>query len=275
MEAFLKFLAVVTNDVFASLILLLLGVATLVSVLEWIGVMPRFISRYLARNRSSDIKEILIEMGVNFKEERRIRMFSSLTAYFESKKDVVDNAKDIINRFLKKGSFTVGRTNQLQVKEFADLMSGSCDPNVAKAIARCLSTYLRLNLVQGRELNGFDIDFVATPKNGSPFIGYEFSQLIKKPLVLHDCNETKYHSEDEDLSNLSKFDSSFEILPGMVGLIVDDSTTGGRKVKSLADDLRKLGCVVSDCLVVFEPQGKQAKSLLSSSGIRLHSIVER
>ena len=261
-----------TNNVVGAVILAVLAVATVVTVLDWCGFLPIFISRFVFKNRVDEIKSILSEMGVDFREQKKKRFFYKLSSFFKSDDEIGDQVKEIISRHLKTGGFEVGKTKSFKVDEYADLMSGSCDPRDAELIARCLSTYLRLNYAS---FSSADFDFVVTPKSGSPFIGYEFSKLISKPLVLHDCNEVKYRSSSDKLNAISRFDCAVEIKSGMVGLVVDDSTTGGRKVNSLVNDLRNLGCVVSDCLVVFEPQGKNGSNLLSTNGVRLHSIIKR
>ena len=61
---------------------------------------------------------------------------------------------------------------------------------------------------------------------------------------------------------------------GCTALIVDDSTTGGRMVLSTIEDLRKYGYNVMDCLVVFEPQQKDARKKLSDQSVNLISIVK-
>lgn len=269
MDETLSILKTLSDNFFVALVLLVLAISTFLSVLEWTGLMPRRLSSRLFKNRMRETLEILGEMGVDFKKQRQANFYFNLKSYFSNQDENTKRTKEIINTFLKKGQFIVGKTHQLNVKEYADLMSGSCDPNHAISIARCLSTHLKIK----NEIT--DFDFVVTPKSGSPIIGYEFSKLVNKPFVLHDCNETKYTTSDNELSLISRFDSAIKLEQGKVGLIIDDSTTGGRKVVMLAEDLRRLGCVVSDCLVAFEPQGKQGGNLLTSVGIRLHSIVKR
>lgn len=61
---------------------------------------------------------------------------------------------------------------------------------------------------------------------------------------------------------------------GSKALIVDDSTTGGRMVLKVIEDLRKYGYDVSECLVVFEPQNKDARKKLSDQEVNLISIVK-
>ena len=269
MESFKQCVITLTNDILPAILLLVLALAAVVSVMEWVGFLPKWLSTPLAKHRVADIKNVLEEMGVDFRKEKNMRLMSKLSVLVGNKDQLVNNTNEVIKMFLKRGDFRVGKTHQISSGEFVDLMSASCDQKEAVYIARCLSTFWSNNL------QGHTIDFIATPKSGSPIIGYEFSRLLKKPLVLHECNDPKYQSQDASLEALSKFDAAFELTKGMVGLIVDDSTTGGRKVLELAEDLRGLGCEVRDCLVVFAPQGKGALEKLRSSGIKLHSIVER
>lgn len=265
-------LNVFSGEFFSATVLAILALGGIFTLLEWSGFLPQKFSRFLLRNRVREIKEILKDLGVDFAEQKKIRFLSKVTSYFERNADIASEVNKIIAKHLRKGDFKVGHTSEFHVKDFADLMSASCDPKEAVVIARCLSTYLKNNI---SEFSATAFDFIACPKSGSPFIAYEFAKILQKPLVLHDCQEEKYRVGDETLSALSKIDYGFDIKPGMVGLVVDDSTTGGRKVSSLVNDLRNFGCVISDCLVAFEPQGKNVKNLLLSSGVRLHSIVKR
>lgn len=253
-----------------EILLIVLGLSTIINVLEFSGFMPLFISKWLNRNKLALTTQVLEDLGVDFKKEKRFQLLRKLPSFINRQESLEDSINSLINKNLKKGSFSVGKTQQIAVRDFADLMSGSCDPEDAVLIARCLSTHWA-NETQG----AVNFDFVATPKNGSPFIGYEFAKIFNKSIVLHDCNEVKYRTDDVKYKKLNRIDSAFEIKSGMVALIVDDSTTGGRKVRELAEDLRELGCTVEHCLVAFAPQGKSAKSNLALNQVKLHSIVER
>lgn len=72
----------------------------------------------------------------------------------------------------------------------------------------------------------------------------------------------------------ANFDCAVVLPINSRALIVDDSTTGGRMVVSTIDDLRKYGYNVSECLVVFEPQNKDARKKLSDKEVNLISIVK-
>lgn len=114
------------------------------------------------------------------------------------------------------------------------------------------------------------IDFVVTPKGGSPILGYEFSKLMNRPLVLHE-EEARFDCEKDDMRKW--FDCAVIPPKGSKALIVDDSTTGGRMVLKVIEDLRKYGYDVSECLVVFEPQNKDARKKLSDQEVNLISII--
>lgn len=259
-----------SSDIISQIVIVILGLSTIVGVIESVGAMPSYFSKKLAKNRLTITIEVLKEMGINFNEERRFRLLRKIPTFFYKKPDLNTTIENLIKKHIKKGVFSVGKTRQLPLEGFVDLMSGSCNPEDANLIARCLSTHWA-NSSQGN----YKFDFVATPKSGSPFIGYEFAKILDKKIVLHDCNEAKYHTKNPKYEQLSHIDSSFEIKSGMIALIVDDSTTGGRKVRELAKSLRALGCTVDHCLVAFAPQGKLAEEHLSSHQITLHSIVKR
>ena len=66
----------------------------------------------------------------------------------------------------------------------------------------------------------------------------------------------------------------YEISTLKKALIVDDSTTGGRKVLDIIDDLRKYNYEITDCLVVFVPIGKNVENKLKEKNVNLHKIIE-
>jgi orotate phosphoribosyltransferase len=107
---------------------------------------------------------------------------------------------------------------------------------------------------------------------GSPLLGYKFSELLDKPFVLHSI-ESKFQSKTDNLKQV--FDIGKTIpSKGSTALLVDDSTTGGRKMIKAIEDLRKYGYKVTDCLVIFEPTIKNVRERLKDKGITLHSITK-
>lgn len=94
---------------------------------------------------------------------------------------------------------------------------------------------------------------------------------MNRPFVLHE-ESARFDSEEDDMRMW--FDCADIPVKGARALIVDDSTTGGRRVLSVINDLRKYGYEVSECLVVFEPQNKDARKKLSDQEVNLISIVK-
>ena len=70
MNETLAFLKSLSDNFFVSLVLLVLAISTLLSVLEWTGLMPRKISSRLFKNRMRETMDILGEMGIDFKKQR-------------------------------------------------------------------------------------------------------------------------------------------------------------------------------------------------------------
>ena len=121
------------------------------------------------------------------------------------------------------------------------------------------------------DYGNYKIDFVVTPKQGSPILGYEFAKLIEKPFVLHEEIE-RFKGMDNDMRAV--FDCHAVPKKGAVALIVDDSTTGGTMVCNTVRHLRKYGYKVYNCLVVFEPKNKRGRERLAAEQIGLLSIIE-
>lgn len=155
-------------------------------------------------------------------------------------------------------------------------MGATCKPENAIQAAQLLSSHWR-NLIGAAGTQEIpDFDFVVAPKAGSPFIAYEFAKLHQKPLLLHN-EQPKFQSDDVDFAAL--FDAAYKPKAGARALMVDDSTTGGRKAVDTIQHLRDAGFTVSDFLVVFEPLtkkaiGRNAAATLSAVDVRLHSIIK-
>jgi len=168
------------------------------------------------------------------------------------------------------GKVSVGRNRKTKLDYYIDLMGHTCSEEYAVAYAKILSTYWANCIKNTQLINNPIIDFIVTPKSGSPILGYEFSKLLKKPLVLHE-DEGRFDTARKDMRRW--FDCADVPPEGSRALIVDDSTTGGRMVISVINHLREYGYVVEYCLVVFEPKNKDARQKLNDLGVNLISIV--
>ncbi len=277
----MEFLKFFVDQYGNTIVLAILMISTIVFVLDACGFFPNFISERLAKKRLISQKLILQEMGINFREENRSRIRSRITD-FSSKKSIPLNetVSNLISLYTYKSPkkflvgkrqaiFRVGKRQAVLLPQFIDLMSASTDPNKSVLMAQMLSSYIQKH-------PSLTFDFIVTPKNGTPILGYELAKLLQVPCIFHVDSQEKFTCTDthDEFYIYSKFDvSSREIVSKYSkALIVDDSTTGGRKVTNLVSDLRSLHCEVNDCLVIFEPTAKEVRETLNQIGITLHSI---
>jgi orotate phosphoribosyltransferase len=264
----------VFQDSISILILVVLSLATLSQVLVMTGFIPTRVSNWINRNRLDETMRLLKEFGVDVDTPKRVNSVAAL-------ENVA--GKTLADRVLKRLDMTkishpvaVGTEISVPGDHYFDLMGATADLNTAKMYARDLAALWRSLAGLGGKVTRADIDFIVTPKTGSPLLGACVAELLGKPLLLHNPQE-KFRSNPDDPRAL--FDFSALPADGAHGLIVDDSSTGGGKAVKLVDDLRKCGWSVSDFLIVFEPQlktstGQNAATRLSPKGIAVHSILE-
>lgn len=257
------------NDAISMLILLLLAVSTLIQVMDMCGLLPDRFRRWLKLNRSQDTLEILRELGININQYKKHNAVVDLPRDYASGTIEQDTLEKLESIKIKK-MVSIGRTRQTKVDYYIDLIGYSCDPKCAEAYARLLSSHWANVIETTQTIKTPNIDFIVTPKEGSPILGYEFAKLIGKPLVLHESS-SRFESGEGDMR--ARFDCALIPKKGSTALIVDDSTTGGRMVLSTIADLKRYGYNVTECLVVFEPCNKDARKKLNDQGVNLISIV--
>jgi len=245
-----------------DIVIFILGISTIVLVLEAVGFLPLFLSRIINKNRLGTTIDVLNELGFDVKEKRKIINKCQT-------QDSSDRIKDKLKNITINKEVEIGKSqNGYNFSEYIDLMGATTFKRNATDFARELNTY------KETLANKLEFDFIVTSKLGSPILGYEFANLLEVPFVLH-SEEEKFRLTKESEESSSKFDfGCLENKKLKKALIVDDSTTGGRKVINIIKDLKKYGFEVTDCLVVFAPQGKQAEEKLAKENVTLHSIVQ-
>lgn len=258
------------DKVMDACILILLGISTLIQVCDMCGFLPGWIRKKFRINKSQDTLEVLKEFGIDANKYKRKNAIVGIPRDYDYK-----NIENCIETKLKEliidKEVSVGMVRKTELNYYIDLIGHTCNEECAQAYARILTSYWAETVEKTQAVKTPIIDFIVTPKGGSPILGYEFSKLMQMPFVLHE-ERARFDSEKDDMRKW--FDCS-EIPPkGARALIVDDSTTGGRMVLSVINDLRKYGYEVSECLVVFEPQNKDARKKLSDQEVNLISIVK-
>ena len=262
------------DGLFSWIILTILGISTVVFVLDSVGLLPRFLQKALYRNRTTETLEVLRELGFDVDRVKRNNRAAKISE--KRAPDTLEaSALSLTQPYTLKKPVKVGRGEAVSTDTFINLMGATCNPIKALDAAQQLSALWRNVIAEASGSSIPDFDFVAAPKAGSPFIAYEFAKLHKKPLVLHNENP-KFQPNDDFVAT---FDAEEQPPEGAVGIIVDDSTTGGRKAMETIEHLRAAGYRVSDFLVVFEPltkksTGRNAAARLANVEVRLHSMIK-
>jgi orotate phosphoribosyltransferase len=255
---------------FNDLVLWILAVGGLPAILDYAGFLPQWLARWIARNRLESTLQALKRIGVrvSWNEEQQtlniIQRTLSATSIMEPAYKV--HLRHLLDEDSFVGSVDIGVTRKFTSEKFIDVMGGSTDPARVKEYARILNTHLGIENIP-------DFDLIATPKEGTPILGYEFSVLTGKPLILGVIEKAKNASQIMGNHVILDYPKSL-LLQDKRALLVDDSTTGGRKMMDLAEELRRAGVTVEDAFVLFEPKGKGAREKLKRQGINLHAIVD-
>lgn len=257
------------DDPFSIAVWYILGISGVVAVAEAVGFVPKFVSRWINRNRMAQILETMNSLGIDVDQIRRDNTARQITDYHPSG-NTEEKLKEYLGKFTMNAPIGIGETYHVSARSFIDAMGFSTSPNTAISLARYLASHWRDIITKKNVVTNDKIDFVITPKEGSPLLGYEVSKLLRKPFILH-CRKEKFSSETNEFR--AHFDCESIPLAGSRGLLVDDSTTGGSKALSLVEDLKKFQIDVSEFLVLFEPNLKDVREILVKKGINLHPII--
>lgn len=250
--------------------LVILSITTIIDLLCRFGLFPQNWIKRLKLGHAQDTLEVIKELGVDVDLYRR-RNATINIPYFYSGKNLEKETLKMLNDIKIHKKVSVGRVQSTNLPYYIDLIGHSCNQQTAEAYARLLSSYWKYMIDHTPDVKNPRIDFVCTPKNGSPILGYEFAKILQVPFVLHEDSE-RFRSSVDDMRK--KFDCASVPYPGSIALIVDDSTTGGRMVLDTIDDLKKYNYTVTECLVVFEPQAKNARKKLNDKHVNLLSITK-
>lgn len=250
-------------------IIILIGVSTLITLAEYLGILPRPLQRFFRQNQLGSTLDVLRQLGLDVEKVRKRNIAGQINAGSMGE-DPKSDTRSLLSQAGIKKRVQVGSVNPKSVDRFYDVMGlTTCPPN-AKRAAQILSAYWRDRISNTSLVTSIDPDIIITPKTGSPLLGYEFAQIVDKPFTLF--SETpKYQDNRNEASRI--FDKAISWNNVSSALIVDDSVTGARKALSLAKELRSLGISVNDCLVLFEVTAKNGRSVLQHENVTLHAVL--
>lgn len=253
------------NQIFINTLIILSAISTILLVLEALGFLPYSISKHFIKNKLGLTREVLKEIGVPIKETKE-KISSCLS--IENKKHLNEKLKLITYDIESE----IGETSRgYFFKNYIDLMGATTNSKNAKDFAGILKSYI----YESSCIDLSKIDLIVTSKLGSPILGYEFSSNINKPFLLH-SSEIKFRPTNSKKYKLQqKFDTGgCKSFKNKTALIVEDSTTGGRKIIQIIKDLRENDINISECLVIFAPQGKKANAKLLAENVTLHAMMD-
>lgn len=253
-----------------QIILIVLSLATLLGVLDYVGWLPAKVRRFLRLNRARDTMETLEEFGVDTRNYRD----ANLTLRFpkgEDSQNIIKVTKRAMEQYLINEKCAVGHTNKTELKRYYDIIGAVCSYTKAEHFASLMGKYWTNYSKSHDDRPDLGFDFVVTPKGGSPTLGYEFAKLMGVPFVLHE-ERARIHNRPDDVRTY--FDMETILPKDRRALIVDDSITGGRMMNGTIKDLRKYGYSVSAAFVIFEVCAKDGRGLLNGNKVNLISMVK-
>ena len=252
-----------------DLILFVLALATLISVADTNGFLPNRIAKWLARNRLESTLNALRKLNVRVCWDEDKGSITLIDRVLDSTniKEYAYKAelRAMLDEDAFEGSMQIGATTVFSSAKFIDAMGATTDTARATHYAKLLQTHYKIE-----NMPAFDV--VATPRTGSPILGYEFARLSQKPFVMGTSEKVKDKGKTMGSHSTLDYPKSLD-LNGKTVMLVDDSTTGGRKQIELTKQLCDAGATVKISLILFEPQGKGAKDKLAKQGVTLHSII--
>lgn len=253
-----------------TFILIVLSISTLFSILDLVGFLPKGVKKHLKMSHASDTLEVLNELGIDVDKYKRSNY--SLNYPKELSADAVKaEVEQSLKKFVINKPITVGKQRSVEVKTYIDLIGATCNPEHAAFFANMMCSYLAEAVKDNTKITNPNFDYIVTPKAGSPLLGYEFSKLLNKPLILHE-DRPRFRDNDNDVRRV--FDC-LEVPPaGSRFLIVDDSITAGGMLSEIVKDIEKYNYQVSDCFVIFELVNKGGREKLKNENVNLLSIVE-
>ncbi len=258
------------NTFLTNLVIILIGLSTLIAVLDICGFLPGRVRKWFQLNRADDTIEVLKRLGIETEQYKRHNNALRFPKSIDSN-TIKETTRKEIDKYQITKPISVGHLSVTQLDTYYDLIGATCNATTAEYFAKILSSYWSVVSLDNEIVNNPYFDFVVTPKEGSPLLGYEFAKICRKPFVLH---ESRARFQDNSSDMRSWFNCSQIPEKGLTAILVDDSVTGGYMMEQAAKHLRQYGYHVNVCLVVFEVYGHSGRQCLKNMDINLVEVVK-
>jgi orotate phosphoribosyltransferase len=150
----------------------------------------------------------------------------------------------------------VGYINRQEICVYLDLHSASCDPVKRETLSKALAEFVQATLVTDLSLLS-----VTSPREGNLLVGSSVAgKLGANFLMIRTGRAPRFGYPIE---------GSFT--PGTTAIIVDDLCMEGTFLKRCVQHLRRYGINVSHCFCLFERLDGDAREVLESLSVDLHS----
>ncbi len=263
----------VISDVGLVLIILLLGIKAVFDVGHYVGLLPGFIQRRLEAKEESATMRVLRRLGIvrMIPEIKEMKAFNDIDPT-ELSRNYKGVAEQLIKPLVeKRGAFTIGRHVRMSSPYYVGLREALVEWGNATTAAKILAAFIRDTIkTRGKEGAPVNYDLVVGHRDGSPLLAAAAAKNVRTPCVLFgerprisDSSVDRFH-----LDGLPR-----ESATGRSAILVDDSTTDGEMLISIANALRRRGITVEHAFVVFTRTVGGAAQVLEDGGIQLHAIL--
>lgn len=248
-------------------ILLIVGVHHLFSLCYELLHWPQWLVTFIERRKQHEVMSVLDALGIGTKERKEIKERAERTRLRKASRIDHPRARcvQLLKPYVTKGHFLVGKSYTWESPFFVDAMAACADGRVAEQLADVLTTYVT------NQNDSFPVfSKVVGMKDGCPILASKFAERLSKEMVLYRGKaDFKFNRRDRIPATL--FDGSLERDDTV--MLVDDSTTGAARALDCIDALEAMGCKVCGFVILFEPLGKNARSLLHKRDVPLHAVI--
>lgn len=216
--------------------------------------------------KAANTLELLKHLNINVEKITESNFFSEFPIHYNNYEKLKRVTENLCNKYTEMIPTEIGRTEPFQQIKFVNIMGASTRPDVA---IRCAQIIAQTMKHESQLVKTFD--FICSPKEGTPFIGYELAKILEKPFVLYKEPQKITFTTNEKVS--PHFDGYLPPV-GNTGLLIDDSSTGGSMLINAAFRLRSLGYKVNSAVVVFQPLGKGVYQNLKEKQIEFIPVIK-